>query len=178
LTVWNWLAVLAFLIALMSGFNAFLSLRAKFLDWRGVQNKKKFHKRLKQLAQQVTEADELRNPRVLRIEMASRIISFLSEGTFAALLFMAGYLSNIEWIKLFGAIVLLGAYVSNIRFKRTLNNLRYRYFFWDRIRHFLEEGAKKSLFEPEDEKSINVILTSKWLHRFDKERLQEILAGK
>lgn len=48
-TFFNWLAVIAFILALVGFLNSVLSLRSRYLDWRGGQSKKAFEKRLKQL---------------------------------------------------------------------------------------------------------------------------------
>lgn len=48
MTFWNWLALIAFIFFPLSALNAFLGLRSRFLDWRGIKNKKEFEKRLKE----------------------------------------------------------------------------------------------------------------------------------
>lgn len=48
-TFFNWLAVIAFLMAFTGFLNSFLSLRSRYKDWRGVQSRKAFGKRLKEL---------------------------------------------------------------------------------------------------------------------------------
>jgi len=61
MTIWNWIALIAFVIALVSGLNAFLSLKARWLDWSGVRSKKKFDKRLKELKNQIGELVKYQN---------------------------------------------------------------------------------------------------------------------
>src|SRR6266403_927540 len=58
---WNWLALIAFLIALMSGLNAFLGLKSRFRDWRGTQSKKLFEIRLKQFRQELRIIETFEN---------------------------------------------------------------------------------------------------------------------
>jgi hypothetical protein len=54
MTVWNWLALIAFFFATISVLNAFLSLKSRFRDWRGIQSKKAFEKRVRQLERELT----------------------------------------------------------------------------------------------------------------------------
>src|SRR5262245_7017770 len=53
MTFWNWLALIAFLFATISVLNAFLSLKSRFRDWRGIQSKKAFDKRVRQLEREL-----------------------------------------------------------------------------------------------------------------------------
>ena len=55
MTFWNWIALIAFLIALMSGLNAFLTLRSRYRDWRGTRSKKAFEKRTRDLGKKIQQ---------------------------------------------------------------------------------------------------------------------------
>lgn len=52
MTIWNWLALIAFIFFPLSALNAFLNLKTRYRDWRGIQNKKQFDKRIKELKTQ------------------------------------------------------------------------------------------------------------------------------
>jgi hypothetical protein len=45
MTFWNWLALVLVIPALLGGLNAFFSLKSRYLDWRGTNNRKQFEKR-------------------------------------------------------------------------------------------------------------------------------------
>jgi hypothetical protein len=50
MTVWNWLALIAFIFLPLSALNAFFGLRSRYRDWRGTKSQKGFEKRLQQLS--------------------------------------------------------------------------------------------------------------------------------
>jgi hypothetical protein len=56
MTLWNWLALIAFIFFPLSALNAFFSLRARFLDWRATSSKKEFPVRLERLNSLLVEA--------------------------------------------------------------------------------------------------------------------------
>jgi hypothetical protein len=60
LTFFNWLALIAFCLALVGFLNSFLSLRSRYKDWKGGRNKKAFEKRLKELKRQVEKIGKFR----------------------------------------------------------------------------------------------------------------------
>ena len=62
MTIWNWLALIAFIFFPLSALNAFFGLRSRFLDWRGIQNKKKFQERLKDFGLQLFILDLYKEP--------------------------------------------------------------------------------------------------------------------
>jgi MFS family permease len=79
MTLWNWLALIAFLIALFSGLNAFLSLRSRYRDWKGTRNKKEFEKRIKRLREKLRQLEEYKkNPTEFFIRVSSFIIQCLT----------------------------------------------------------------------------------------------------
>ena len=49
MTIWNWLALIAFLFFPLSALNAFFGLRSRYRDWKGAKTKKGFDERLKEL---------------------------------------------------------------------------------------------------------------------------------
>src|ERR1051325_9520512 len=61
MTVWNWLALIAFIFFPLSALNAFFGLRARYRDWRGTKSKKAFDKRLTQLGDEVRRIETFRN---------------------------------------------------------------------------------------------------------------------
>src|SRR3989442_8439689 len=55
MTVWNWIALIAFIFFPLSAWNAFLSLKSRYRDWNGTKNKQKFDKRLRELKAEFAE---------------------------------------------------------------------------------------------------------------------------
>src|SRR6185436_17277703 len=53
MTLWNWLALIAFIFFPLSALNAFFGLRARYRDWRGTKSKEAFEKRLRQLSDEL-----------------------------------------------------------------------------------------------------------------------------
>lgn len=53
MTIWNWIALIAFIFFPLSALNAFFSLKSRYLDWRGTKSKKEFEQRSKQLEEQL-----------------------------------------------------------------------------------------------------------------------------
>jgi hypothetical protein len=54
LTLLNWLTLIAFVIALISGLNALLTLRSRWKGWRNIRTKAKFEKRMDQFKNLIT----------------------------------------------------------------------------------------------------------------------------
>src|SRR5215213_4703153 len=46
LTLFQWIALILFPIGIASGLNAFLSLKSRYRDWRGIKNLESFNKRI------------------------------------------------------------------------------------------------------------------------------------
>src|SRR5438128_386008 len=46
MTIWNWLALIAFIFFPLSALNAFFGLKVRYKDWRASQGKKKYRQRL------------------------------------------------------------------------------------------------------------------------------------
>ncbi|HEV7682406.1 MAG TPA: hypothetical protein VGO68_09825 [Pyrinomonadaceae bacterium] len=55
MTFWNWIGLIAFCFASISVLNALISLKSRFRDWRGIQSKKAFEKRVKQLERELAQ---------------------------------------------------------------------------------------------------------------------------
>lgn len=63
LTLFQWLALIAFIFGTISVTNAFLSLKSRFRDWNGTRNQAAFKKRVEELQKQITTLEGYRkNP--------------------------------------------------------------------------------------------------------------------
>jgi hypothetical protein len=76
MTFWNWLALVAFIIALLGGLNAFLSLKARYRDWKGTRNKTQFDKRISELTTQFFMMEQYKQD---SIAFFTRVLSYASE---------------------------------------------------------------------------------------------------
>lgn len=61
MTVWNWLALIAFIFFPLSALNSFFSLRSRYRDWRGTKSKKAFERRLKHLSEELQVIEIFKN---------------------------------------------------------------------------------------------------------------------
>jgi hypothetical protein len=50
MTLWKWIALIGFILALFGAANAFFGLRGRFLDWRAIKGQASFNDRLESLA--------------------------------------------------------------------------------------------------------------------------------
>src|SRR5258706_2746892 len=61
MTIWNWLALIAFIFFPLSALNAFFGLRSRYRDWRGTKSKQAFENRLKQLSEELDIIETFKN---------------------------------------------------------------------------------------------------------------------
>jgi len=50
LTIFNWMAIIAFIFLPLSALNAFLGLKSRYNEWKPARNKKNFEKRVKEFS--------------------------------------------------------------------------------------------------------------------------------
>lgn len=185
MTVWNWLAVIAFMIALVSFVNAFLSLKARYRDWRGTKSKAAFEKRLEQLRIQwwMLEVYKDNSTKYFR-EVCSAAASLIPGILSAMTLFLWAYLVS-GWIFDFGKIVfvLLGILTLTFEGKRArrLEQLTYRVAnpstFAFEIVGFVQNAKTKDLRSDEADKLIRTIWKSDVLNSIDKQVVQGYIAS-
>jgi Na+/melibiose symporter-like transporter len=96
MTVWNWLALVAFLIAIFSGLNAFLSLKSRYKDWRGTKSKLQFEDRLRELEKQLTRIEKFKsNPNELYNYVITTALRFMSLFFMACFAFVSAFTFSI-----------------------------------------------------------------------------------
>lgn len=76
MTFWKWIALVGFLIALIGGLNAILSLRSRYKDWKGTRTRKQFEERLEELQEQFKRVEAFsQKPRAYFLYVITQILS-------------------------------------------------------------------------------------------------------
>ena len=92
MTLWNWFSLIAILALPFTLLNALLSLRSRYLNWQGIQSKKKFEKRLAQLKAELVQIETHKdNVPAFLIEIVAKAMPLLLLCFTAILLFMAAF---------------------------------------------------------------------------------------
>lgn len=89
MTIWNWLALVAFIFFPLSALNAFFGLRSRYRDWRGTKSRIQFDKRLKQFGTQLANLEELRADQVKVLVDGIRLILLVLVVTMMAIICFA-----------------------------------------------------------------------------------------
>lgn len=163
-TFFNWLAIIAFLMALVGFLNSFLSLRSRFKDWRGVQSKKAFAERLNELKHLVTKIGGFRKEPAkyffIMTHSVLRLLMFFvaAFSTFTLLVFSTTLpVDNYSVGKVgsFVCLILLGWIIGTfIGILRTARYTAYPELIKKEVSHFLRSGAKRKLLSEEAGKDI------------------------
>jgi hypothetical protein len=152
----KWLTVLGFLMALVGFLNSTLSLWSRFKDWRGVQSKKAFDKRLTELKQLVIKTGEYRRePASYLLPMVYKtllVISFFILG--APFSFIIAYLLSsmipfVDTIFLLSACILGLGFVAVSDLLRKIRHVAYPEQIKKEVSKFIATGAKKKLLSEE-----------------------------
>lgn len=167
MTIWNWLALIAFLFGLVSVLNSFLGLRSRYLDWQGPKSKVKFRKRLRQLSKQVLLIDQYRKePQVFALKLlddaSTILVLFLATAAFC----LCGWLLrslNPPGTGLFplslALILIFVDFFFAVQLSRLISRVKNPRAFALRVFEFLYKGKLKGLLR-ENSELVENILTS------------------
>lgn len=160
MTVWNWLALIAFFLALVGGLNAFLSLKLRYRDWRGTKNKKEFEKRRIELANQLLKLQiHKKDPITFFTEFVYKATRITSSFLLAFFCFVAASLTDSITAMFFGALALLFSFnavrlaFKLLQFARRMN---YPLVWATEVIDFFKKAREKDL---ETEESKQVLLS-------------------
>lgn len=167
MTVWNWLALIAFIFFPVSALNAFFGLRSRYLDWQGQQSKVKFKKRLQQLSRQILLIDRYRKePQFFALKVLDDASSILVIFLAAVALCLCGWLldsfdSNSGPLFPLTVATLLMSFdfMLGIQLSRLISRARNPEAFARRVFTFLHNGKYKGLL-PENRELVESILES------------------
>jgi len=144
MTVWNWLALIAFIFFPLSALNAFFSLRSRFLDWRGIQNKKKFQARLTDFKWQLFMLDMYRDQNS-HTRLFQDFLSILTSLITAAIFFIISTALGSRGLEIITIVPLFYAFASTRRLTSLLRKLIYPTLFAEQIIDFIRQGRENRL---------------------------------
>src|SRR5437016_4191301 len=144
MSIWNWLALIAFVFLPLSALNAFFSLRSRFLDWRGIQNKKKFQARLKDFALQLFLLELYRRPNS-HARLFQDSLSILTSLITAAIFFIIYTVFGARQFAIITIVPLFYAFFSTRRLTGILKKLIYPTLFAEQVIDFIRQGREKGL---------------------------------
>jgi len=170
MTIWNWLALIAFIFFPLSALNAFFSLRSRFLDWRGIQDKKKFQARLKDFAWQLIMLDLYRD-RNSHVRLFQDFLSILTSLITAAIFFIISTALGVREFAIITMVPLFYAFLSTRRLTGILKKLIYPRLFAEQIIDFIRQGREKGLIA-QDSYLIQQLFDNEIFSRPDKEFLK------
>jgi hypothetical protein len=159
MTIWNWLALIAFIFFPLSAINAFFSLRARYLDWQGQQSKVKFKKRLRQLLKQTKLIDRYRKePQFFVLKVLDDASSILVIFLASVALFLCGWLlSSFNssppplFLLTIATLMMSFDFMLGIQLSRLISRVRNPEAFAIRVYGFLFKGMVKGLLVGHDE---------------------------
>ncbi len=148
MTIWNWLAVIAFLIALIGGLNAFLSLKARYRDWKGTRNKKQFDKRVDELHTQFFMVEKYKeNPTAYFTQV---LCDFSALPTQFLVLFIFFILGSMFWpLGLLALFSLFTCMKTATKLNQLTTRVNYPELFAIEIIDFVKSAADKGLASEE-----------------------------
>jgi hypothetical protein len=161
-TFFNWLTLIAFLLALVGFLNSFLSLKSRYQDWRATKSKKEFEKRvitLLKVARQVTlyrNSPEIYYLVVIKI-LAYTIFSSLSAFfmfVWAVILIASGISLIAIPVLLICQLIIVVALRSAFKFIDLHLKVYTPTKFGKEIQFFINRGAGKGLITSEQEISL------------------------
>jgi hypothetical protein len=167
MTVWNWITLVAFLIALMSGLNAFLSLKSRYLDWKGVQSKKGFKKRLQELEVQLFAIEQYKKqPSTFFIQVLDDArkpaILFMAFCCFVTISFFLASTRGMDYQLIFmlGLFCFLGAFKLATRLSNLIARVSTPELFAIDVIKFVNNAKRKGLLPLDDNTLVEKLLKS------------------
>jgi hypothetical protein len=180
------LAVIAFIFALVGFLNAFLSLRSRYKDWRGIQNKKAYIRRLKELETLVNTTGIYRTePKRYFHVVIDFIATILIQSLEACFCFVCAFIfinfltSNLPLIVSSLAGSLMCLVFAIIHAHRLLWLARYVHvpgILKDNVVDFITRGAKKGLIpEKEGKAMVGLLFHFNMLTAGEHEQVKELV---
>ena len=160
MTFWNWIALIAFIFFPISALNAFLGLRARYRDWKGVRNQKQFLIRLAQLGKLVKRHNEfMQDPHKLYLTVIRQglivVIFFLVGVVCLAFVFFTQFIANNPAMFLNGPLSIIDVscfYIATIEAIKIRSWVKYMHNPLNlnlRIHRFLIKAFRKKMIPRE-----------------------------
>jgi len=167
MTIWNWLALIAFIFFPLSALNAFFGLRSRYLDWQAPKSKAKFKKRVTELFRQVIRIGRYRKePQFFYLLVLNNaaviLVSFLSSTTLWLCVWGLQLLTpsnKVFAVWVVSAIMMFVSFLLAIRLSRLIHKVRHPEELIMHVLSVISEGKKQSLLK-ENTIFINAIFHS------------------
>jgi hypothetical protein len=170
MTLWNWLTLIAFCIALISGLNAVLNLRSRYRDWWSTNSKAKFQKRIGEFEEHMRKIsffrDKPSNLMLLGLEalLHAFILTLLAFGLclFGVIFLLAlrGLWSIVGLMMFVLAAQMITSTVGRLGVTLDLvSHVNTPNRFVDRVRAFVKEGKAKGFVAQADNTIEDLLMT-------------------
>ena len=159
MTIFQWMAVIAFIFMPFSALNSILSLRTKYKDRQGIRSKKKFEKRLQELVIEITKIGYYRDhPTTLMLMGQETIFSagvkFLTAFLLCVVAFALPFLSPLF---IAAGYIILSALAEMRVGSKPIQNANVPDDFARHVFAFVAEGKTKG-FLPKDDTTMHDLL--------------------
>lgn len=183
MTVWNWLTLIVFPLALLGGLNSFFSLKSRYLDWRGTKTKKKFEKRMRQLETELNKIERYKeNPIGFIVQILEDTIRPLGLSFGSLVLFIGAFaiyriplpgflIFEFVYLILSISLMVYATFALGTLYKR-LTRVNHPRGFGLEVFQFINNGKKKGFISKDDYRLIDLLIENKLIPAGNSDRLR------